>query len=106
MSTRSALIFPNTDGTFTTVYCHYDGQPEFMMPAMRAHDPEDIRSAVEIRQITPTEIESYPRPLRYNPTPTAVFPEWACHAYLLTSDGWSHCANQTDLDQLVHSAPA
>ncbi len=36
MATRSHLGYVNKNGTMKAVYCHYDGYPEFMIPALES----------------------------------------------------------------------
>ena len=91
MSTRSQIFIQNDDCSWTGIYCHYDGYPAHMLPALEAADPEAIRQAQEIRQIHPDgKVEAFadPRPATRHDRPTK--PEWAEHVYILTATGWEH----------------
>lgn len=37
MATRARIGLLNSDGTTETVYCHYDGYPERMLPLLKAY---------------------------------------------------------------------
>lgn len=97
MSTRAALFIQTDDGDWLEIYCHFDGYPRHMLPALAAHDPARIIEAGEIRSITPDDIDAFdpPRPFRLTATPD--FPGWASHAYVLTATGWRHAEGPATL---------
>jgi hypothetical protein len=62
MSTRAELAIQTEAGTWQHIYVHFDGYPSAMMPALAAHDPQEIIDAKEIRAITPIGIEPFKDP--------------------------------------------
>ena len=97
MSTRSALFIQNDDSTWNEIYCHYDGYPAHMMPALANADPDAILAAQEIRQIQDDgQVQAFPTPRRAEQTRTPTIPDWAEYAYILTAAGWK--AARTDAE--------
>lgn len=91
MATRAAIFIPNGDGySFTRIYCHFDGYPSAMFPALKAHDPSAILAAREIRSITPEKIEAYEEPREPALSFGTRLPKWADHGYVLDGDEWRH----------------
>lgn len=54
MSTRSAIIIENTDGTAEGIYCHFDGYPEHHKPILLGHyqSEEAARNLVALGDIS------------------------------------------------------
>jgi len=100
MSTRCALYIQTDDSTdWWQIYCHYDGNPEHMVPALKAADPKAILEAGELRGIGPdgtlNRFEDACRPKRLA---TPEMPIWASHAYILTyPGGWHHAMTDAQL---------
>jgi hypothetical protein len=62
MSTRALIAIPTPAGDWLHVYCHFDGYPNHMLPALAHHTPDAILAASEIRQIRADQIEAYASP--------------------------------------------
>lgn len=91
MSTRAAIFIPNEDGlSFSRIYCHFDGYPSAMLPALAAHDPSKILAAREIRSITAEDIDAFPDPAEPATTYGTRLPQWADHGYVLDGYEWRH----------------
>lgn len=103
MSTRSALFIQNDDSSWTRIYCHYDGNPQHMLPALAKADPQQILDAKEIRQIHDDgTVEGFPVPRAPETMDEPAMPEWADHAYIMTyPNGWRHARTT---DALTHWA--
>ena len=86
MSTRAQIAIQIGPEKWAHIYCHYDGYPSHMLPALAPLAPEDILAAREIRQVRASEIEAFdtPRDPIILPRPTRQF----CHLYLWISDTW------------------
>ncbi|MCC5993830.1 MAG: hypothetical protein JJT99_15055 [Rhodobacteraceae bacterium] len=86
MSTRAQIAIEIEPGKWAHIYCHYDGYPSHMLPALAPWTPEDILAAKEIRQVRASEIEAFEKPR--DPTillrPTRQF----CHLYLWLGGAW------------------
>jgi hypothetical protein len=54
MSTRSAIIIENADGTAEGIYCHFDGYPEHHGPILLGHylNEESARNLVALGDIS------------------------------------------------------
>ncbi len=53
MSTRAQIAIQTGPEEWAHVYCHYDGYPSHMLPALARWMPEDILAARELRQCAP-----------------------------------------------------
>jgi hypothetical protein len=86
MSTRAQIAIEIRPGEWAHIYCHYDGYPSHMLPALAPWMPEDILAAREIRQVRASEIEAFdnPRDPIILPRPTRQF----CHLYLWLGGAW------------------
>ena len=95
MSTRaqSAIQIGPSEGA--QIYCHYDGYPSHMLPALAPWTPEDILAAREIRQVRADGIEAFERPRDpvILPRPTCQF----CHLYVWQDGTW------IELDPATHA---
>ena len=106
MATRS-MIYIKKEGTdkWYEVYCHWDGQPHRMLPALNAHSPEDILRVADIKYITTDEIAQLPdpQPLRTS----SHFPVWPQsdieYCYVLTPDGWKAAENPKELVDIYNN---
>lgn len=99
MSTRSALFIQTEDGDWLCHYCHYDGYPRHMEPALAKAKPEMILAAKELRAISETgAVDGFPSPRAPERMAQPEMPEWAEHAYLLTyPEGWRHATTTAAL---------
>jgi hypothetical protein len=43
MSTRCTLAIKNLDNTYTSIYCHFDGYPEFQLPMLNTHYQDETK---------------------------------------------------------------
>ena len=86
MSTRAQIAIKNGPEEWAHVYCHYDGYPEHMLPALAAWTPEDILAAREIRQVRADELDCFdpPRAHRILPRPTCEL----SHLYVWQDGVW------------------
>jgi len=95
MSTRAQIAIQTGPEEWAHVYCHYDGYPRHMLPALARWKPEDILAAREIRQLRADEIEGFEHPR--NPIllsrPTCQF----CHLYIWQEGAW------VELDPETHA---
>ena len=99
MSTRSALFIQTEAGDWLQHYCHFDGYPRHMMAALAKADPDAILAAKELRQIFETgEVEGFPDPRAPEVRKAPTMPDWADHAYVLTSTGWEYVPNKRALE--------
>ena len=102
MSTRSALFIQTEAGDWLQHYCHFDGYPRHMMAALAKADPDAILAAKELRQILDTgEVEGFPHPRAPEVHKAPAMPDWADHAYVLTSSGWEHAASDRALQTVL-----
>ena len=51
MSTRAQIAIQTGLDKWAHVYCHFDGYPSHMLPALACWTPDDILAAREIRQV-------------------------------------------------------
>ena len=95
MSTRAQIAIEVSPGEWAHIYCHYDGYPSHMLPALAPWTPEDILAAIEIRQVRADGIEAFERPRdpMILPRPTCQF----CHLYVWQAGAW------IDLDRETHT---
>ena len=95
MSTRAQIAIQIGPDEWAHVYCHYDGYPSHMLPALAPWTPEDILAAKEIRQVRAGEIEAFERPRDpvILPRPTCQF----CHLYVWQDGTW------IELDPATHA---
>lgn len=86
MSTRVQIAIQTGPEEWAHVYCHFDGYPAHMLPALASWTPEDILAAREIRQVRANELDCFdpPRPLRILPRPTCEL----SHLYLWQDGVW------------------
>lgn len=102
MSTRSALFVQTDDGSWLEHYCHYDGYPRHMLPALNAACVEDILAAKEIRAVDETgSVEPLSRARAPRTVATPRFPDWADHTYALTPTGWKYAGSRAALAALI-----
>jgi hypothetical protein len=102
MATRSALLIRTETGDWLSHYCHFDGYPEHMLPALASADPAAILRGGEIRQIHANgTVEAFEKPRAVFRLSLPVWPEWAAHVYVLTADGWVHAATPEELAAIV-----
>jgi len=87
MSTRAQIAIQTGPGEWAHVYCHYDGYPSHMLPALARWTPEDILAAREIRQLRADQIEGFgnPRDPILLPRPTCQF----CYLYIWQDGAWA-----------------
>jgi hypothetical protein len=54
MGTRSRIAMANADGSFTSIYCHWDGYPSHHGPILRDHykDPEKVAALIALGDIS------------------------------------------------------
>jgi hypothetical protein len=95
MSTRAQIAIEVRPGEWAHIYCHYDGYPSHMLPALAPWTPEDILVAREIRQVRAEGIEAFERPRDpvILPRPTCQF----CHLYVWQEGDW------VELDRETHA---
>ena len=86
MSTRAQIAIEIGPGEWARIYCHYDGYPSHLLPALAPWTPEDILAVKEIRQVRADEIEAFERPRDppILPSPTCQF----CHLYVWLDGAW------------------
>ena len=86
MSTRAQIAIQIAPNEWAHVYCHYDGYPQHMLPALAAWTPEDILAARELRQVRSDALECFdpPRPVQVFAAPTCQF----AHLYLWKDGQW------------------
>lgn len=93
MSTRAALFIPNEPEhgvqSYKQIYCHYDGYPSNMIPALEAHPVEDIIAAKELRQITVDRIDGFEDPREIQTVYSTRAPSWAEYCYVYRDGKWS-----------------
>lgn len=97
MSTRAQIAIQIGPDAWAHVYCHYDGYPSHMLPALAHWMPEDILAAREIRQVRPDALDIF-EPARRPP----VFPRpirQFCHTYVWQDGRW--CEFDPDRATLV-----
>ena len=87
MSTRAQIAIQTGPNVWAHVYCHFDGYPSHMLPALAVWTPEDILAAREIRQVTPDKLVCFdpPRAPVIYPEPRRDF----CHTYVIAHGCWS-----------------
>lgn len=87
MSTRAQIAIQTGPEEWAHVYCHYDGYPEHMLPALAAWMPEDILAAREIRQVSAEALDCFDRPRapRIQPRPTCEL----SHLYVWKDGVWT-----------------
>jgi hypothetical protein len=86
MSTRAQIAIQIGAEEWVHVYCHYDGYPSHMLPALTRWTPDDILAAREVRQVRANEIEGFENPHDppIFPHPTCEF----CHLYVWQDGMW------------------
>ncbi|MCC5971672.1 MAG: hypothetical protein JJU15_17155 [Pararhodobacter sp.] len=86
MSTRAQIAIQIGPEEWAHVYCHCDGYPSHMLPALASWTPEDILAAREIRQVRKDALDCYdpPRKPLIFPRPTRAF----CHLYVWQDGVW------------------
>jgi hypothetical protein len=104
MTTRSAVFLPTEAGEWLRHYCHYDGYPEHMLPALAKADPTAILTAQELRQIhRDGTVAAFERPRAPERMAEPTWPDWAAHAYVLTATGWHHAATPDQLTEVART---
>ncbi len=97
MATRAAIFIPNEDGaSYTRIYCHFDGYPSAMLPALKSHDPKAILAAKQIRSISKTKIDPFEDAKEPDQVVTTKLPEWADYGYILMGQEWYWMKNVPD----------
>jgi len=86
MSTRAQIAIQTRPEQWTHIYCHFDGYPSHMLPALAHWTPEEILAAHEIRQLTVEALDRFdaPRAPIVYPKPRCDF----CHTYVFAQGGW------------------
>jgi hypothetical protein len=94
MSTRAQIAIQIGPQEWAHIYCHYDGYPSHMLPALAPWTPADILAAREIRQVRADEIEAFemPRDPVILPCPTCQF----CHLYVWQEGTWIELHPETN----------
>ena len=87
MSTRAQITIQIGPEAWAHVYCHYDGYPSHMLPALARWTPEDILAAKEIRQVGADALDCFdpPREPHILPCPTREL----CHLYVWQDGVWA-----------------
>lgn len=87
MSTRAQIAIEVRPGEWAHIYCHYDGYPRHMLPALAPWTLGDILAAKEIRQVRADKIEGFenPRDPILLSRPTCQF----CHLYIWQDGAWA-----------------
>jgi len=86
MSTRAQIAIQTGSDQWAHVYCHFDGYPSHMLPALARWTPADILAAKEIRQVRADAIDCFdpPREPLNLARPTCQF----CHLYVWQDGVW------------------
>ena len=86
MSTRAQIAIQLGPEEWAHIYCHYDGYPSHMLPALVPWTPKDILAAKEIRQVRVDELDCFdpPREPTILPRPTREL----CHLYVCQDGAW------------------
>lgn len=94
MSTRAQIAIQTGPDEWTHIYCHYDGYPSHMLPALAPWTPQDILAAKEIRQVRADEIDCFdpPREPPILQQPTREF----CHLYVWQDGAWVEVTPDAD----------
>ena len=97
MSTRAQIAIQIGPEEWAHIYCHFDGYPSHMLPALAPWTPEDILAAKEIRQVRAEGIEAFERPRVpvIFPRPTCQF----CHLYAWQDGAWIELDPETHAPQ-------
>jgi hypothetical protein len=67
MSTRAQIAIQTGPNVWAHVYCHFDGYPSHMLPALARWTPEDILAAREIRHVGTDALDCYDPPRTPHP---------------------------------------
>ena len=94
MSTRAQIAIKIEPEEWAHIYCHYDGYPSHMLPALAPWTPEDILAAKEIRQVHADALDSFdpPRAPTILPRPTREL----CHLYVWLDGIWVEVRPDSD----------
>lgn len=87
MSTRAQIAIEVRPGEWAHIYCHYDGYPRHMLPALARWTPEDVLAAREIRQLRADEIEGFEHP--HDPILLSRLTCQFCHLYIWQDGAWA-----------------
>ena len=91
MSTRAQIAIQIGSDQWAHIYCHFDGYPSHMLPALARWTPEDILAAQEIRQVRSDALDCFdpPREPLILPRPTCQL----CHLYIWRDGQWVEAAS-------------
>ena len=81
MSTHAHIAIPTPTGDWLQVYCHYDGYPDHMLPALEHYTPEQILAAREIRFMDAATLEAFEKPRAPQLYSRPTLPEGIAHLY-------------------------
>jgi len=86
MSTRAQIAIQTGPEEWAHIYCHFDGYPSHMLPALAPWTPDDILAARELRQVRPDALECFDPPRRAHDltNPICQF----AHLYLWKDGEW------------------
>ena len=94
MSTRAQIAIQIGLEEWAHIYCHFDGYPSHMLPALAAWTPEEILTVREIRQVTPEKLDCFdpPRAPRILPRPTCEL----SHLYVWQDGAWVDATDHSE----------
>ena len=94
MSTRAQIAIQIGLEEWAHIYCHFDGYPSHMLPALPAWTPEEILTVREIRQVTPEKLDCFdpPRAPRILPRPTCEL----SHLYVWQDGAWVDATDHSE----------
>ena len=57
MSTRSAIAIVHDDGTVTSIYCHHDGYPSYMLNMLKDNysEEEKVKELINLGDLSSVE---------------------------------------------------
>jgi len=95
MGTHAAIFIPVEGQRYARIYCHYDGYPSNMLPALAHHDARDILAAGDLSAVSiEGGISRSPNNRAPVLTESLELPQWADHGYILRPTGWEHRPNK------------
>jgi len=94
MSTRAQIAIQTGPEECAHIYCHYDGYPAHMLPALARWTPEEVLAAKEIRKVREDELDCFdpPREPRVLPRPTREL----CHLYVSLVGIWVEVSSDAE----------